>query len=131
MLGRLGISLLLVATSAFGQTPGRVVDGCIKDVSERTESHPDAVYSWPQTWPDTSAGTRKKGRVYGQALTTAMTVLVVTEDGAAHVYHDGEHAYTIDRPSPAFWQRVGLFDLPGKDEYRVGFELEGRLRIEE
>lgn len=50
------------------------------------------LYSWQQTWCDTSLGF---GGVAGQAVSAAQTILLEDEEkGIAHVYHGGRYAYS-------------------------------------
>lgn len=69
------------------------------------------VYSWPQSWPNTSMGF---GGICGQAISEAQTVLLICHDGM-HVFHGGRYAYTTDR-SPEFDEAFRNHRLPGKSE---------------
>lgn len=63
------------------------------------------VYSFPQTWSDTSLGF---GGLAGQAFTTAQTTVVVCEELHAAVYFGRQFAYVVDcRSNPTvFWDDV-------------------------
>jgi len=52
------------------------------------------LYSWQQTWSDTSLGF---GGIAGQAVSAAQTVVLEDEErGIAHVYHGGRYAYSCE-----------------------------------
>ena len=57
-----------------------------------------------QAWSDTSCGF---GGIAGQAFTDAYTVIVYSmNENVACVYIAGRHAYTIQQPSPTFFEHV-------------------------
>lgn len=67
------------------------------------------VYSWPQSWGDTSCGF---GGYAGQSMTTAQTFVIIY-GMAAVVYHGGHYAYMINKANKEFYERFGTMNLPG------------------
>lgn len=72
------------------------------------------VFSWPQTWGNTSTGF---GGMAGQMMTTAQTVVTIGPMGDACVYHNG-FAYKVEIPSDKFFECVNAQRLPGKADKR-------------
>lgn len=103
---------------------GKTITVCCDDACRRMEipQHSIRVYSWPQTWANTSCGF---GGISGQAITTAQTIIVIAPDERVCVYHGGgSFAYMVQKPSNFFWRNVGEFKLPGKIESKQHLEAE-------
>lgn len=71
------------------------------------------VYSFPQTWGSTALGF---GGIGGQAMTTALTVVVISGVQAC-VYFGGTFAYRIDEINEAFSSDLRRFSL--KEEFKA------------
>ncbi len=68
------------------------------------------VLSWPQTWPDTSAGFDRPLR--DTRLTEQTNVVFDAVLGIALVYHAGHFARRIEHRSEEFWSAVRERKLP-------------------
>lgn len=104
-------------------------DKCIKDAlrkldpqsfgrQKNSELHISEceIYAWPQMWTDTGCGF---GKVAGQAITTATTLVVVGPMRDACVYHNGKFAYKVVQTNEAFWAGVDKRNLPSESEFEV------------
>ena len=65
------------------------------------------IYSFPQTWGSTALGF---GGIGGSAMTTAMTVVVISY-GVAAVYFAGRHAYTVS-VTAALMEAIQFHNMP-------------------
>lgn len=61
------------------------------------------VYHFPQTWGSTALGF---GGIGGQAFTSAMTTVIISQNDTAAVFFNGKHAYTIKDFNETFEQDV-------------------------
>lgn len=72
------------------------------------------VFSWPQTWADTSIG---QGGIAGQMITKAQTVVIIGPMGDVCVYHN-RFSYKVKNPSDKFYECMRSWRLPGKSVKR-------------
>lgn len=79
---------------------------CLIDLKCR--EHEMEVYSFPQTWGDTSLGF---GGVAGQAFTSAQTTVVLTNTLKAAVYFSRRLAYVIENPNDVFFDHLRQHDM--------------------
>lgn len=91
---------------------------CVNNFYKRTKYNNDfgysfELYSWPQTWGNTSCGF---GGIGGKAMTTRQTV-VIHDNYTDHwfVYH-GRFAYTITRNHDAIKRFLDRKQFPGQCE---------------
>lgn len=96
---------------------GELIDACTKDALPRftKDDFPDdvQVYSWPQTWGDTTCGFPGIG---GQMISEAQCVVVTYAHAEYAVYHDGRFAYLIPHASDVFWEDFASHRLVGVRE---------------
>ena len=76
------------------------------------------VFSWPQTWSDSTCGFGGGG---GQAMTAVQCVVVVGPVGDACVYH-GRFAKHVQRPSEKFFAAMRVWRMPGARDSWSGME---------
>lgn len=77
------------------------------------------VISFSQAWSSTALGF---GGIGGQAITSAQTT-IFTDYNTAYVYIGGGYAYTIEKPSDAFWKDVAyrnIAEVSRANKYRIG-----------
>lgn len=74
---------------------------CLVDLDCR--EHEIDVYSFPQTWNDTSLGF---GGIAGQAFTSAQTTVVIMHSLKAAVYFSRRLAYIIEKPNDVFFEHL-------------------------
>jgi len=93
-----------------------VIQKCYEDVFARTTSDDWTrfeMYSWPQTWPNTSCGF---GGISGQAFVTRQTVIIKDLDTYdVFVYHGGRFAYRVINSQKLYEYMCGR-NMPGKTE---------------
>ncbi len=90
---------------------------CWADYKSRVEDHQEMretqVYSFQQTWGNTTCG---HGGVGGQAITPAQT-FVFQSDRAWYVYQGGQFSYRIETPSEKFFDDLRDWNLVGEIDY--------------
>lgn len=87
-------------------------------VYRRPYEHEVEVYSFPQSWSDTTMGF---GGVGGQAFTSGQTT-VITHGGNACVYVSGRLAYKIDWYNQKFLEDLGNHQMRGAREGKSVYE---------
>lgn len=81
--------------------------------------------AWPQTWPDSTCGF---GGVAMRAFWEAQTVIATKyDDDPVLVFHAGKYAYTVRKPTNAFWVVCGRYELPGQYEWERDSKLRQKL----
>ena len=90
---------------------------CWADYKSRVEDHQEMretqVYSFQQTWGNTTCG---HGGVGGQAITPAQT-FVFQSDRAWYVYQGGQFSYRVETPSEKFFDDLRDWNLVGEIDY--------------
>ena len=80
------------------------------------------TYVFPQTWPNTGGGFAEPGCMYGQAMTTEYTTVILNrEDDAAVVFFGERPAYYVCPTPEEFWidfDRRHMVGIAYKDRYR-------------
>jgi len=76
------------------------------------------VYSFPQTWGDTSCG---HGGIGGQSITQAQTHVFDAGEGW-FVYQNGQHSYTVENPNDQFFNDLRDWNLVGEADYEGQYE---------
>ncbi len=93
------------------------IEHCLNDAIERSNQNSKIqyissdfnLYTWPQTWSDTSCGW---GGVAGQMITSAQTVVIFsTATFDFYVYH-GRFAYKVNKPTRKFMEAMSSFSVP-------------------
>lgn len=79
---------------------------CLIDLECR--EHEIQVYSFPQTWSNTSLGF---GGIAGQAFTSAQTTVVLTDTLKAAVYFSRRLAYIVKDPSDVFFEHLRQHEM--------------------
>lgn len=88
---------------------------------EHQEMRRAEVYSFPQTWGDTTCG---HGGIGGQAVTQAQTIIFRTDMGGWWVYQAGEFSYHVERGNEEFYEHVKNWNLIGETDYNGQYERE-------
>jgi len=93
---------------------------CLNDAilrfSTQVHSSNCQVFSWFQTWEDTSCGF---GVIGGCAITKAKCVVVYAIDiKQACVYHNGRFAYMIKKTGDEFNTQLEKRNMPGLSEFK-------------
>lgn len=79
-------------------------DARIKKSAKHTEYHITLFAMFAQAWSSTSLGF---GGIGGQAITSAYTVILESDQGAGFcVYFGGQFAYRIEKPNNAFLEDI-------------------------
>lgn len=98
---------------------------CWSDFKERMNRedqeigvHRAEVFSFPQTWPNTSCG---HGGLAGQAFTTAQT-WVFKLNNQFFVYQGDRFSYCVEDPNDEFFEDLCNHDLCGSSEYTTDYE---------
>ena len=89
-----------------------------EEFERRPHSGEVEVYHFPQVWGSTALGF---GGIGGQAMTTAYTTVIISEDCAA-VYFAGRLAYKIQSPNEEFMCDLQAHAMASKGEackYRI------------
>lgn len=84
------------------------------------------LYSFPQTWSDTSCGF---GGMAGQMMTKAQTTVIIYDGFLAYVYFGGRFAYSVDLNKVdyrAFMECMGNHKMPGPRVKKPWIKEEGR-----
>ena len=73
------------------------------NVDDKMSTFPDLevenVWVFTQMWGNTSLGF---GGVGGDAMTSAWTHVVLTNDGIYHIFFNGRYAYSVENPTERF-----------------------------
>lgn len=111
-------------TRAFISQAEQVIEDAIKRIKQENPNTAGIVSirpqddilisSWPQTWPDQTAGF---GSAAGPAITRAQTYVVEYHfTGSLYIYHDGKYAYTVPRITDQFHEDCRNRQLCGAND---------------
>ena len=74
-----------------------------------------SIQVFEQTWGDTSCGF---GGWAGQSMTKAFTIIFTDyHNGKIHVFIDGRHAYTVQRPTDEFLKCIANQRMPSASSF--------------
>lgn len=85
-----------------------------KDRVEYRDRRETEVYSFPQTWGDTTCG---HGGIGGQSITTTQTHVFNAGTKGWFVYQGGEFSYHVKDPSDQFYNDLRDWNLVGETDY--------------
>ena len=78
------------------------------------------AYVFPQVWPNTGGGFCEPGFMYGQALTTQYTtVLINKNDGVAMVSFGNKPAYFVDELTEKFMSDLRMHSMARKYDAHI------------
>lgn len=96
-------------------------DRRIKKKAQHTEYHISIYAMFPQTWSSTSLGF---GGIGGQAITSAYTTILESEQGSGFcVYFGGQFAYRIEHPNTVFLEDVARRSMSAVSGAKKRYEV--------
>lgn len=86
-----------------------------EDFRSRTDEDIEQVTEFEQEWSDGATGF--EDFVGAQAFTDATTHVIETASNTFHVYHQGQHAYSVADPTEKFFEDLEDESLLGEEEF--------------